>query len=85
MLGSGQTVNLDKNLFGNFILGSIHGFKFHDMDGDGVFDQGEEPLKDIVFDLYKFEKTETVLLVSNVTKTIFHWEQGCQREDGPSR
>ena len=25
--------------FGNFITGSIHGVKFHDLDGDGVFDK----------------------------------------------
>jgi protocatechuate 3,4-dioxygenase beta subunit len=73
VLQSGQTVNLDKNLFGNFILGSIHGFKFHDKDADGVRDAGEEPLKDVVFNLFKFQKTETTLLASNVTKNVFHW------------
>ena len=26
--------------FGNYVKGSIHGFKFQDMDGDGVFDPG---------------------------------------------
>ena len=38
-----DAVNLDKNLFGNFIRGSIHGFKFHDKDGDGIR-MSEEPL-----------------------------------------
>ncbi len=44
-------------LFGNFITGSIHGVKFHDLDGDGVFDDGEPRLGNIKFDLFKFIKT----------------------------
>ena len=67
ILSSGQIVDLDKNTFGNFILGSIHGFKFHDFNGNGKFegdgklngDSGDsktddDPLADIKLDLYKW-------------------------------
>ena len=74
VLSSGETKTLDKNLFANFILGSIHGVKFHDKDADGVKDPGEEPLKDVQFQLFKFTGTESFLLASNVTKTVFNWK-----------
>ena len=68
-------LTLNKDLFGNFIRGSIHGVKFHDLDGDGIKDAGEPPLKNIGFDLYKWTKSTTKLLVSNVSKTTHFWEK----------
>ena len=40
-------------MFGNFVKGSIHGFKFEDLDGDGIFDsnEGESPMPGIRFEL----------------------------------
>ena len=75
VLGSGQTVTLNKNSFGNFIRGSIHGVKFHDLDGDGIKDAGEPPLGGVLFDLYKWTKSTTKLLASNVSKTTHFWDK----------
>ncbi len=41
--------SLDGYNFGNFIPGSIHGFKFEDMNGDGVYDAGDLPLEGVEF------------------------------------
>lgn len=38
-------------IFGNISTGSFHGFKFEDLDGDGVFDPDELPLPGIAFQL----------------------------------
>ena len=66
-IASGSTVKL-KNDFANYIFGSIHGIKFLDADGDGVWDKNDkdakgnllEPTLDgIKFDLYKFIKSTT--------------------------
>ncbi len=38
-------------MFGNISTGSFHGFKFEDVDGDGVFDPDELPLPGIAFQL----------------------------------
>ncbi len=48
--------------WGNYVFGSIHGFKFQDYDRDGVWDKGNEsthelgepPLEDVMFHLWKF-------------------------------
>ena len=62
-------------LFGNFITGSIHGVKFHDLDGDGVFDDGEPRLGNIKFDLFKFIKTTvTVKATGGGTFTKYRWD-----------
>jgi len=39
-------------IFGNFALGSIHGYKFNDLDGDGAEDADEPRLPGWVFDLH---------------------------------
>ena len=41
-------------MFGNYIKGSIHGFKFEDVDADGVYEpgDGEVPFEDIPFELW---------------------------------
>ncbi len=43
----------DALVFGNFIKGSIHGFKFEDVDADGVYEpnEGEAPFAGIPFEL----------------------------------
>jgi hypothetical protein len=38
-------------VWGNYIKGSIHGFKFEDVDGDGVRDEGEGPMAGVTFEL----------------------------------
>ena len=60
---------IDGITFGNYITGSIHGVKFHDLDGDGVFDAGEPRLPGVKFDLYKFVKT-TVTIKASLGGTI---------------
>jgi hypothetical protein len=41
----------DQLIFGNTVLGSVHGFKFDDADGDGIRDAGELPTPDVTFTL----------------------------------
>jgi hypothetical protein len=51
-LGPRQTEVVDVPLLGNAFLGSIHGFKFEDVDGDGDYDDGvDQPLAGVVFTL----------------------------------
>jgi len=53
-LGAGQTELLigPDLMFGNTVPGSIHGFKFEDVDGDGVYDEAVDmPLADVAFTL----------------------------------
>ena len=50
-LVSGDVLNdLD---FGNFEKGELHGAKFEDTNGNGLWDQGEDGLKDWTIELYK--------------------------------
>jgi len=42
-------------IFGNFELGSIHGFKFDDLDADGVWGPGEPRLAGWMFQLFDFD------------------------------
>ena len=56
-------VEFDSLLFGNTVPGSIHGFKFEDLNGDGVYDPANEPpLAGVVFTL-----TGTALQSSRTT------------------
>lgn len=79
---NGVTVTIDKQgqakdlpqEFGNYIAGSIHGVKFHDLDGDGVWDSNEEAIKGIKFDLYKFVKTQSTVKFSGKTNVKYVWE-----------
>jgi hypothetical protein len=68
---------LDGLLFGNYITGSIHGVKFHDLDGDGVWDKADEPpLQGVKFDLFKFVKT-TVTIKASLGGTVitkYNWK-----------
>ena len=43
----------DQLIFGNYVPGSIHGFKFDDFDADGVYEpeNGEVPFEGISFEL----------------------------------
>jgi uncharacterized delta-60 repeat protein/CSLREA domain-containing protein len=53
-LGPGQTEMLigEPLMFGNTVFGSIHGFKFEDVDGNGVYMEGtDKPLADVEFTL----------------------------------
>jgi len=68
----------------NYVYGSIHGVKFEDADGDGVFDftgsEGSElGLTGVTFELYKFVDTHTYKYDFNTTKpavtyTTYEWE-----------
>ena len=37
--------------FGNFVLGSIHGIKYEDVNGNGLQDSGEPPVGGVIFTL----------------------------------
>jgi hypothetical protein len=65
----------DDQQFGNYITGSIHGVKFHDFDGDGVWDKNEKEtkLKGIQFDIFKFIKTNTFINFSGKTNKSYTW------------
>ncbi|MEM8678750.1 MAG: SdrD B-like domain-containing protein, partial [Planctomycetota bacterium] len=41
----------DQLMWGNASLGSIHGFKFDDVNGNGIFDPGEGPRANVQFEL----------------------------------
>ena len=72
----GQTKDVGN--FRDYILGSIHGVKFQDFDNDGKWDksgnQAEPPWAGIKFDLFKLVKQETILLASNISKTVYTWQ-----------
>jgi protocatechuate 3,4-dioxygenase beta subunit len=75
---AGESVSLKSDqTFGNFITGSIHGVKFHDVDGDAVWDKGgndpEVALPGIKFDLWKFIGTNTNVKFSGNKSTQFAW------------
>ena len=57
-LTSGETEDITYQ-WANYVYGSIHGYKFEDLNADGTFDEGEPDLADIQFDLYKFISTVT--------------------------
>ena len=45
-------IEFDSLTFGNTVPGSIHGFKFEDIDGDGIYDPNfEQPLAGVTFQL----------------------------------
>ena len=86
-LGSGQTIDLwtslpvgQKHRFANYVYGSIHGVKFHDVDANTVRRTATSPaslaepfLNTVAFDLYKFVETKVVTSVSNVVTTTNIW------------
>ena len=58
----------DENLmFGNYVKGSVHGFKFEDYNGDGVFDlsAGDQGMGAIPFILTKTDENGVTLLDEN--------------------
>ncbi|MCR9296375.1 MAG: GEVED domain-containing protein, partial [bacterium] len=59
--------------FGNYVTGSIHGYKFEDLNADGKQDPGEDPIEGIPFDLWKFLGTSTQKFTSNRTETTYSW------------
>ena len=63
----------DAGAWANYVYGSIHGYKFHDLDGDGTLDVGEPDLADIQFDLYKFTGTTTETTASGQVLTHYNW------------
>ena len=48
----------DSTTWVNYIDGSIHGYKFEDLNANGIQDGKEGPLQGVVFDLYKFVRTD---------------------------
>jgi hypothetical protein len=53
-VGSMKVEILDTKLvFGNYIPGAIHGFKFDDLDADGVYEAGESYMGGVAFQLYR--------------------------------
>ena len=68
-------VNVGSELvWGNYITGSIHGYKFHDLDADGQVDEGEPALADIKFDLYRWVSTTTIDPPSADPFVVHDWE-----------
>ncbi len=61
-------------VWGNYITGSIHGYKFHDLDGSGTQDPGEPDQADIKFDLYRWVSTETIDPPSADPFVVHDWE-----------
>ena len=85
---SGKSVDLtdtaaERDLWGNYIFGSIHGVKFLDSaTNPGVWDKAlkdgnnlvEPPLAGIKFDLYKFINQTTKQPASGAAITTYFWE-----------
>ena len=75
-----STAAADKNIFGNYVFGSIHGVKFHDLDGDGKWDKGTAPgstepaLPGIKFDLFQWVSKVTTKFVSGKTVVTNQWK-----------
>src|SRR5690606_5447867 len=59
-------------VWGNYITGSIHGYKFHDFDLDGA-DSYEPPLAGVAFRLYRLDAVTQTQPFSGVTNTNYHW------------
>ena len=67
----------------NYVLGSIHGFKFQDYDRDGIWDQdttpdpihpiNEPPLEGVTFELWKFTGSTKVHQFTNTFFTRYNW------------
>jgi hypothetical protein len=71
----------DKNIWGNYVLGSFHGVKFHDLDGDGIWDGRattgsplEPRLPGIKFDLFQFVGKSTTKFASGKTVVKNEWK-----------
>ena len=64
----------DKNIWGNYIRGSIHGVKFHDLNANGTKDANEPFLAGVKFDLFKFMGQFTQKISSGKTVTVYQWE-----------
>ena len=60
--------------FGNYIEGSIHGVKFHDEDGDGVWDSDEDPWEGIQFKAYRLDSVTNATAVSGQKTTNYNWD-----------
>ena len=72
---SAQTVNGQD--FGNARLGSLHGFKFEDRNGNGRWDKGEPGLPDVTIQASWIDPA-TGLTVSRTTTTAANGEYGFQ-------
>ncbi len=60
----------DELIFGNTVPGSIHGFKFEDLDGDGMYDpNSESPLANVTFTLTGTTGLGTQVTLSTTTGT----------------
>ena len=71
-LAQGDCVE-DVNFF-NYIAGSIHGYKFHDLDASGTQDPGEPDQIGVEFDLYRWVSTETIDPPSADPFVVHDWE-----------
>jgi hypothetical protein len=69
--GGSEVVDQD---FGNTVLGSIHGFKFLDADGDGILDSTESGLAGIEFFLLDSGGDQIATTISDVDG-LFGFEQ----------
>ncbi len=67
-------------MFGNYVKGSIHGFKFEDYDGDGVYDANEAPFGGITFVLEKLssptDQSGTLIEATLTDKDGEFWLEG---------
>jgi hypothetical protein len=72
-LSSGKTENVTYQ-WRNFVYGSIHGVKFHDLNANGTWDKkSEPPLANVGFTLYKFGSTTLTTSGSGAVTTTYNW------------
>ena len=59
----------------NYVYGSIHGYKFHDLNYNGTQESNEPALAGIDFDLYKYNKSTTKTATSTTKTTTYFWDK----------
>ena len=71
-------IEFDSLTFGNTVPGSIHGFKFEDIDGDGIYDPNfEPPLAGVAFTLTGVNgQGSQVTLTTSTTPEGEYWFTG---------
>ena len=75
----------DSTTWVNYIDGSIHGYKFEDLNANGIQDGKEGPLQGVVFDLYKFVRTDVTEFTSGKFVTTYVWEGAGSASTGQAR
>ena len=70
-----EEVNVGNQLvWGNYVTGSIHGFKFQDLNRDGVHTENEPVLDGVKFDLYRFRNSMNLTPGSSAAFEVHEWD-----------